>query len=399
MTTYLVRLYSPYSLKTFAKRIDALTAEDAKRKVIGTVVIDPDGYEFEVESYYIVSVAPIKATPPPPYKLMPEERVKEADWLKGAIVPEEGLAFGSEPVGPPKFETDVLNMYTTVFFSREVKSKAVRFLEDTKFKFMGRDYEYKRGDVEDALPWSKAKELCAVKFRVLKSPLLAPLIDPKGRSLKEGEEIVYSEPEELAWAKLQVVKGNLQQLTEPVAEWLYPEYKTRVKYKIDIYTKFLQQAKALRKADKIKEAIMYLIEHTQGIPLDYIPQILNLGYWTTWRAVAELARPTEAMIKRLMEQLDEAASLEKWTKGQEEEIVIQLKAPKEPKIGLGYWHDRLICYPLKPKTWLELLAELKRILSLEGYPTLSKEEEEALAKQMKEYYDKKARERLTYWVK
>ena len=76
MTTYLVRLYSPYSLKTIVKRIDALTAEDAKRKVIGTVVVDPDGYEFEVEPYYIVSVAPIKAIPPPPYKLMPEERVK-----------------------------------------------------------------------------------------------------------------------------------------------------------------------------------------------------------------------------------------------------------------------------------------------------------------------------------
>jgi hypothetical protein len=399
MTTYLVRLYSPYSLKTIVKRIDALTAEDAKRKVIGTVVVDPDGYEFEVEPYYIVSVAPIKAIPPPPYKLMPEERVKEAEWLKGAIVPEEGLALGSEPVGPPKLETDVPDTYTTLFFSREVKSKAIRFLEDAKFKYMGRDYEFKRGDITDTLPWAKARELCSIKFRVLKSPPLAPLIDLKGRALKEGEEVVYSDPEDLSWAKLQVAKGNMQQITEPVAEWLYPEYKTKVKYKIDIYTKFLQEAKRMRRADKIKEAILYLIEHSQGIPMDYIPQILSIGYWTCWRAVAELARPTEVMIKRLTEQLDEAASLEKWTKGQEEEIIIQLKAPKEPKIGLGYWHDRLICYPLKPKSWLELLAELKRILTLEGYPTLTKEEEEALAKQMKEYYEKKARERLTYWVR
>jgi len=398
MPVYAVRLYSPFTLKTFVLRVEAPTAELARKKIIGKTITQ-DGYEFDVEDHYIISVAPVKFFPPPPYELMPEEKVKEADWIKGAIVPEEGLARGSEPVGPPKLETDVPNLYTTVFFSREVKSKAIRFLEDTKFRFMGRDYEYRRGDVEDALPWSKARELCAIKFRVLKSPPLTPLIDPKGRSLKEGEEIVYSDPEELTWAKLQVAKGNLQQITEPVAEWLYPEYKTKVKYKIDIYTKFLQQAKALRKTDKIKEAILYLIEHTQGIPLDYIPQILGLGYWTCWRAVAELARPAEVMIKRLMEQLDEAASLEKWTKGQEEEIVIQFKAPKEPKIGLGYWHDRLICYPLKPKSWRELLDELKRILTLEQYPTLTREEEEELAKQMKEYVEKKARERLTYWIR
>jgi hypothetical protein len=399
MPTYLVKIYSGYALKTFGIRVTAPTAEMAKQKILGKVVTDPWGYEFVVEPYDIVSVTPIEVVPRPPYILMPEERAKEAEWLKGAIVPEEGLALGSEPVGPPKLETDVPDTYTTLFFSREVKSKAIRFLEDTKFKYMGRDYEFKRGDITDALPWTKARELCSIKFRVLKSPPLTPLIDPKGRALKEGEEVVYSDPEDLAWAKLQVQKGNMQQITEPVAEWLYPEYKTKVKYKIDIYTKFLEEAKRMRRADKIKEAILYLIEYSQGIPMDYIPQILSIGYWTCWRAVAELARPTEVMIKKLMEQLDEAASLEKWTKGREEEIIIQLKAPKEPKIGLGYWHDRLICYPLKPKSWLELLAELKRILTLEGYPTLTKQEEEALAKQMKEYYEKKARERLTYWVR
>jgi hypothetical protein len=394
MSTYIVKLYSGYAQKTFGIRVTALTAEMAKQKLIGKVVTDPWGYEFTVEEYDIVGVVPYEPPRPPPYRLMPEERVLEAEWLKKAIVPEEGLAFGSEPVGPPKLETEVPNLLTTIFFSREVKSKAIRFLEDYKFKYMGKDYEYRRGDIEDALPWSKARELCAVKFRASKW-----LVTPTGIGIREGEEVVLSDPEDLAWAKLQVSKGNLEQITEPVAEWLYPEYKAKVKYKFDIYTKFLQHARAIRKAGRIDEAITYLIDYTLGIPMDYIPQILEIGYWTCWRAVAAQARPTETALKRVSETLTETATLERWTKGQEEEIITQLKAPKEPKIGLGYWHDRLICYPLKRKSWLELLAELKHILTLEGYPTLSKEEEEAVEKQIREYYEMKARERLTYWIK
>ena len=400
MPTYLVRLYSPYTLKTFAKRIDATTAEEAKKKVVGTIIRDPDGYEFHVEPYYIISVAPIVVLPKPPYELMDEEEVKEAEWLKGAIITEP-LAKGSTPVGSLKLETEIPDAYTTIFFGQEVRSKSIRFLEDyPEFKVGVKKYgPYRRGDVEHTLPWSKARELCRIKFRVLKSPPLTPLIDPTGRALREGEEVAYAEPEHLAWAKLQVLKGNLQQITEPTAEWLYPEYKTKIRYKIDIFTKFLEEAKRMRKADKIKEAINYLITYSMGIPLDYIPQILSLSYWTVWRTVAELARPAETMLKRIMETLDETATLEKWTKGQEEEIIITLKAPKEPKIGLGYWHDKIICYPLKPLPETALLQELKRILTLEGYPKLSPEEEEELAKQMREYYDKKARERLTYWVR
>jgi hypothetical protein len=400
MPTYLVRLYSPYTLKPFAKRIDAPTAEEAKKKVIGTVIRDPDGYEFQVEPYYIISVAPIVTFPKPPYELMDEEDVKEAEWLKGAIITEP-LAKGSTPVGSPKLETEIPDSFTTIFFGQEVKSRSIRFLEDyPAFKVGIKEYgPYRKGDVEHKLPWTKAKELCQIKFKVLKSPPLTPLIDPTGRALKEGEEVIYFEPEHLAWAKLQTLKGNLQQITEPVAEWLYPEYKTKVRYRIDIFSKFLEEAKRMRRADKIKEAVEYLITYSMGIPLDYIAQILNLGYWTAWRAVAELARPAETLLKKIMETLDETATLEKWTKGQEEEIIITLKTPKEPKVGLGYWHDKVICYPLKPLPEAALLQELKRILTLEGYPKLTPEEEAELAKQMKEYYMKKSRERLTYWIK
>ncbi|MEM1551590.1 MAG: hypothetical protein QXH03_02835 [Candidatus Bathyarchaeia archaeon] len=412
MATYLVRLYSPYTLKTFAMRVDAKTAEEAKNEVLyqtvklpdGTVkkvprvLTDPDGYEFEAEPHFIISVAPIKTLPPPPYELMDEDEVKEAEWLKPAIIPEP-LAKGSAPVGGLKLEAEIPDAITTLFFTQEVRSKCIRFKEPYTVKILGRERRYSPGEVECNLTWSQARKLCEIKFRVLKSPPLTPLIDPKGRALREGEEVTYSDPEDLEWAKLETARGNLQQITTPIAEWLYPEYRGKVKYRIDIYTKFLEEAKRLRRAGKIKEAVLYLVEHSLGIPLDYLAQILGLGYWTTWRAVAELARPTEAQIKKLMATLDETATLERWTAGEKEEIVIQLKAPKEPKIGIGYWLGRIVLYPLRVKPEEELMSELKRILTLEGYPTLTPEEETELRKQLHEYWQRKARERLTYFLR
>jgi len=447
MAAYLVRLYSPYTLKTFTIRVDAPTAEMAKDKILyetlrlpdGTVkkiprvLTDPDGYEFEAEPHFIISVAPIKALPLPPYELMSEDEVKEAEWLKPAIIPEP-LAKGSAPVGGLKLEAEIPDATTTILFSREVRSKCIRFREPYTLKILGGERRYSPGDVECNLPWEQAKKLCEVKFKVLRSPPLMPLIDPKGRALREpltGEayerekakldellkagkikketyeerlselrgEYTYSDPEDLEWARLEVARGNLQQITAPIAEWLYPEYRSKVKYRIDVYTKFLEEAKRKRRAGKIKEAVLYLVDHSLGIPLDCLAQILGVNYWTAWRAVAELARPTEAQIKRLMAILDETATLERWTTGEKEEVVIQLKAPKEPKIGIGYWLDRIMLYPLRVKPEEELMKELKRILTLEGYPALTPEEEAELRKQLHEYWQRKARERLTYYLR
>jgi hypothetical protein len=413
MPIYLIELYSPFTLKRFYLRVEAPTAELAKDKLLykkvkmpdGTVKIepniitDPDGFQFEGEDHFVVGVYPAKIMPPPPYELMPEEEVKEAEWLKPAqiITP---LAKGSTPKGTPKMETPIPDSLTTIPFVQEVRSRAIRFLEDIpSFKVGIKEYgPYKAGDREYNLPWSKAKELVAVKFKVLKSPPLSPLIDPNGKVLREGEEIVYSEPEELSWAKTQTLKGNLQQITVPVAEWLYPQYKGIVKYRFDIYTKFLEEAKRMREAGKIKEAILYLIEHAPGIPLAYIPQILEVGYWTCWRAVAEYARPEEAEIKKLMEALSDAATLEKWTETQKDEIIMELKKTKEPKVVLDYRLGRVFCYPYKPKTEEELFNELKRILTLEHYPLMTPEEEEEMRKQIHTYWEKKRRETILYWV-
>ncbi|MEM2849038.1 MAG: hypothetical protein QXI36_02040, partial [Candidatus Bathyarchaeia archaeon] len=241
MGTFLVRLFSPYTLKTFSVRVDAATAEMAKDKVLyqtiklpdGTVkrvpkvLRDPDGYEFEAEEHYVISVTPISAIPMPPFELMPEEDVKKAEWLKPAIVTEP-LAKGSTPVGSPRLETEIPNAVTTVLFSQEVKSKCIRFKEPYTLK----ERHYSSGEVECYLTWSQARQLCETKFKVLKSPPLMPLIDPKGKALREGEEVTYSDPEDLEWAKLETARGNLQQITTPIAEWLYPEYIGKVKYHI-----------------------------------------------------------------------------------------------------------------------------------------------------------------------
>ncbi|MEM0111358.1 MAG: LAGLIDADG family homing endonuclease, partial [Candidatus Parvarchaeota archaeon] len=771
-------------------------------------VTSPEGFEFKVEEDFIVNVYPAKTMPPPPYELMSEEEVKRAEWLKPAIVTEP-LAKGSTPVGGLKLEAEIPDATTAFLFSQEVRSRCIRFREPYTLKTPEGERRYSPGDVECNLPWEQAKKLCEVKFKVLRSPPLMPLIDPKGRVLREpltGEayerekakldellkarkigketyekkldelrgEYTYSDPEDLEWARLEAARGNLQQVTTPIAEWLYPEYRAKVRYKVDVYTKFLEEAKRMRRAGKIKEAILYLVCyddktevltaegfkkfdevdlddeiatlnpetgyieylkpvavwkipykgkmvhihsrnidlmvtpehllyckdrfkpksafefipaeqvyrkycrqryvflrggakwkgedmeyfplprtrrftvsqaeklyetaiamrrngaslkqinetlnvysndwicrghrprywdladtvpienwlrffgwwlaegyvckvkrnhiigiaqrrprwkseiaetirslgvqkvfigrkqisfsnkqlyqylrqfgkakdkfipkeiknlpperlrilfdammkgdgsfnkygwrtyatsskrladdvqeillkmgysaiiierkhvgfskgpiyevsisrkmlapalckkpklvdyegyvydvtmprnhiilvrrngkvcwssncHSLGIPLDCLVQILGVGYWTAWRAVAELARPTEAEIKRLMPLLDETATLERWTTGEKEEIVIQLKAPKEPKIGIGYWLGRITLYPLRVKPEEELMRELKRILTLEGYPALTPEEEAELRKQLREYWRRKAIERL-----
>ncbi|MEM4531834.1 MAG: hypothetical protein QXY39_08200, partial [Thermofilaceae archaeon] len=132
MGTFAVRLYSPFSGRTFIVRVEAPTAELARDKILyqtirlpdGTVkkvkrvLTDPDGFEFEAEEDLVVNVYPVKTMPPPPYELMSEEDVKRAEWLKPAIVTEP-LAKGSTPVGGLKLEAEIPDATTTFLFSQE----------------------------------------------------------------------------------------------------------------------------------------------------------------------------------------------------------------------------------------------------------------------------------------
>jgi hypothetical protein len=296
MPTFLVRLYSPFTLKTFALRVEAPTAELAEKKILGKTVADPDGYQFDVEDYYIISVAPVKVLPAPPYELMPEERVKEARWLKGAII-EEPLPKDAEPSGSPKLATVIPDAIVTLIYEQEVKSRE------------------------------------------------------------------------------------------------YPERTWKIKYRKDIFTKFYEEAKRMARQGKIEEAVRYLVEHCPGITVRMIADILEIGYWTAYRAAKSWMVPEAA--RMLEKEAAETATLEKWLPEQIKQVKEQ-PSTKEPKIVAGpLWRGQITLWPIRWKKETELLEELKRILTLEGYPTLSKEEEEEMRKRLHEYWQAKARERLT----
>jgi hypothetical protein len=177
----------------------------------------------------------------------------------------------------------------------------------------------------------------------------------------------------------------------------YPDYVGHIQFRRDIFTKFLEEAKRMRKADKISESILYIITYTPGITIRMIADVLDIGYWTAWREVAKLARPTEEELKEIMKYLDETASLEKWTAPQKEEIVLSIKTPKEPKVSIGpLWRGERTLYPIRRKTEDELLKEIERIFTLERYfPTpqewektkqAMRKQTEAWMRQSIEYY-------------
>jgi len=349
---YTVFLYCPYDpdLQEFPVTVDAPTEELARKKILGKTVTCPSGHAFEVEDFFIIRVYPSKTVPPPPYKLMPEEDVKRAKWLKPAIV-EEPLPLGAKPKGSPKLAATIKNAVVTLLYEQPVESKAIQFVEYYPAFTVKRGNReitygpYYRGDIV-YLPVKKAKELVDAGF----------------------------------------------------ARWAYPDYKGKVLYRFDIFTKFYEEAKRMARQRKLEEATIYLIEHAPGISLRVLADCLGAGYWTLWRIIAKYARPEEWELKKVERALSESATLERWLPKQKDEIVAELKKPKAPRILVGpLVRGSLTFYPAKWKTEKELLQELNRILTIERYPTLTPEEEKVMRDKIREYWETKRKENITYY--
>jgi len=361
---YSVYVYCPVceTFTEFPVDIEAPTEELAKKKIIGMEVTCPKGHTFKIEPIFITRIYPKKPIPTPPYKLMPEESVKEADWLRGAIV-EEPLPLGAHPKGSPKLATIIKNALTTLIYEQPIESRAIRFKEyyaPFTIKIRGKEVKYgpfKTGDVV-VLPIETAKKIVAAGF----------------------------------------------------AEWAYPypEYKWSIKYPRHVFTKFFEEARRMSKAGKICEAAYYLIQHCPGVTVRMVADVLERGYWTIYRCIAGMIHPGE--LKKFSEEVKEQAKLEKWSPSElseTEKAISQLryvfekekKPSKPPKVLLGRkWRGQYTLYPVIHKTEDELLAELKRILTLEGYPKMTPEEEEEMRKQLHRYEEEKLKESIMYWL-
>jgi len=354
VAVYAVCIYCPLCVRDFYITVEAPTAELAKKKAVGREVTCPVGHSFTVEKDFIINVYPIKTFPLPPYKVMSEEEVKGAKWLKPAIPPEEPLPIGARPVGMPKFVGEPIpNALSTFLFEQKVESKAIQFLEDYGvIKIKEKTYgPFRRGDITAELPLWKAKEL--------------------------------------------VEAG--------IAKWAYPweEYKWKVLYRFDVFTKFYEEAKRMNRAGKICEAALYMVKHAPGITVRAISQILGRGYWTVYRCIAKYLPPEQ--VKRIStKEVEEQATLEGYLP---DEVVLMIRELKEeaekpkapqivygPKTPLGY-----SLYPMEYPTYEELVEELRRILTLEKY-TPTDEEWEEMKRQLEEQRRKWMKQKITYWL-
>jgi len=180
----------------------------------------------------------------------------------------------------------------------------------------------------------------------------------------------------------------------------YPEVTHHIQYRRDIFTKFFEESRRMRKMGKIPEAVLYLIEHSPGITVRMIADILELGYWTTYREVAKLVPEKE--VRRLTGEVEEQSTLNHWVPEEvvkaKEEIEAEAVKPKEPKVVFGsLWRKQLTIYPIKHKTEDELLDEVRRIFTLEAYmPT--PDEWEQVKQAIKRQSDAQLKQRIEWWL-
>lgn len=182
----------------------------------------------------------------------------------------------------------------------------------------------------------------------------------------------------------------------------YPALQFHIQYRRDVLTKFLEEAKRIKKIGKIPEAVLYLIEHCPGITVRMIADILEIGYWTAYREVAKLAKPTTEQTRRVLEEAEESAAIERWL--EKEERIVSLKTlfeePKVevPKIIFGtLWRKQITLYPIRRKTEEELLAETRRIYTLNGYmPT--PEEWEKTREAIRKQTDAQLKQSIEYYL-
>lgn len=182
----------------------------------------------------------------------------------------------------------------------------------------------------------------------------------------------------------------------------YPALQFHIQYRRDVFTKFLEEGRRMKKVGKIPEAVFYLISHTPGITVRMIADILEIGYWTAYREIAKLAKPTAEQTRRIIKEAEESALIENWL--EKEERLVSLRTLFEeptvdvPKIVFGpLWRKQLTIYPTRRKTEEELLAEARRVYTLNGYmPT---EEEWRKAKEaIRKQTDAVLRQSIEYYL-
>jgi len=142
----------------------------------------------------------------------------------------------------------------------------------------------------------------------------------------------------------------------------YPELTFHIEFSRPFFTKFMEEAKRLKKARKIREAIYYLIEREPALPTFMIADILGLGYWTVYRHITELIGEGKVMV-----------------------------APRR-------WRGFIMYIPTKPRKEEDILSELMRMKTLELGRTLTSEELEVLEKAARRRRRRHLQQKILTWM-
>lgn len=183
----------------------------------------------------------------------------------------------------------------------------------------------------------------------------------------------------------------------------YPALTFHIQFGRTIHTKFIQEAKRMAKTGKIPEALLYLILHAPGVTTRMAADILGIGYWTAYRAAANMAQPTIEQQEEYLAEIEESAELGKWSPEVKERtrqgVIEELKrTTKTPRLRFSHkWREQITLIPIRPLTEREMLNDLRRLVSLNAYmPTPA---EWILMKQkLREQSDAYTRESIMHYI-
>lgn len=286
----------------------------------------------------------------------------------------------------------------------DVETAKKKAIGRTAFDMAGYEFEIEEHNIISIYPFRTIETL------PYKTYPLDPTVKPPPWLL--GANVVEAKPLPLGAIPVgspelsQTIKDALTTLIyqQKVRSPKYPEQQFHIQYTRYIFTKFMAEAQRIRQTGKIPEAILYLIEHTPGITVRMIQDILGIGYWTAYREVAKLSKPTPKQTGQALEEIEESATIERWLPQEKEERIVSLSSlfeePKTepPKIVFGpLWRKQLTIFPIKPKTEEELLAELNRIFTLERY-TPTPEEWAHMQEAAKRQTDAWLKESITFYL-
>jgi len=181
---------------------------------------------------------------------------------------------------------------------------------------------------------------------------------------------------------------------------LYPDIKLHMRFARPAFTKFIEYARSLaRRPDRgksIEEAVYFLIKREPGLTIWHLIAMLGLS-------MTEAPLVEDALIRLEKQKKIRPCMLQPYVYDlehfekiktiilKEKPLVEKYMPSKAVRVKGAYFYGHTLYCPTRPMTEEEILHEIKSIMTLDKYPTLSPEEEAKIREAMRKKY-------LDYWL-